>query len=81
VYSFIISRIIDSELLYTKYNYAELKKTYNMNKLTEDSINAVDTMDAEELDDGFAGVEAEGFDLFETSDLSMNNFVDDDIED
>lgn len=81
VYSFIINRIIDSELLYTKYNYAELKKTYNMNKLTEDSINATDTMDAEELDDSFAGAEAEGFDLFEMSDLSMNNFVDDDIED
>lgn len=81
LYLFVITRIIDSELLYTKYNYAELKKTYNMNKLTEDSINSVEVLDAEEVDDGSAEVEAEGFDLFEMADLSMNNFVDDDIED
>ncbi len=81
VYRFIIDKIIDSELIYTKYNYAELKKTYNMNKLTEDNINLsgldIDSEIGNEEEDI---KESESFELFEMADLSMNNFVDDDIE-
>jgi len=84
IFNFFINNIIDSDLLYTNYNYAELKKTYNMNKLAEDSINAVDQFDADENNESMnlniSKDKTEGFELFESSDLSMNNFEDDDIE-
>ncbi len=84
IFKFFINNIIDSDLLYTNYNYAELKKTYNMNKLAEDSINSIDELDADENNDSMnlniSKDKTEGFELFEMSDLSMNNFEDDDIE-
>jgi hypothetical protein len=84
IFKFFIDNIIDSDLLYTNYNYAELKKTYNMNKLAEDSINSIDELDADENNESMnlniSKENTEGFELFEMSDLSMNNFEDDDIE-
>lgn len=70
---FILDKIIDSDIIYTSYNYAELKKTYNMNKIIEDQFNSIDV--DEELE-----TPENDYELFDSSDLSMNNFVDDDLE-
>jgi hypothetical protein len=70
---FVLDKIIDSDIIYTSYNYAELKKTYNMNKIIEDQFNAVG------VDDELESPE-DDYDLFDSSDLSMNNFADDDLE-
>lgn len=73
VSQFILDKIIDSDIIYTSYNYAELKKTYNMNKIIEDQFNSIDV--DEELE-----TPENDYELFDSSDLSMNNFVDDDLE-
>jgi hypothetical protein len=70
---FILDKIIDSDIIYTSYSYAELKKTYNMNKIIEDQFNSAG------VDDELESPE-DDYDLFDSSDLSMNNFADDDLE-
>lgn len=70
---FVLNKIIDSDIIYTSYNYAELKKTYNMNKIIEDQFNSTS------VDDELESPE-DDYDLFDSSDLSMNNFADDDLE-
>ncbi len=72
VYEYIIQKLKLIDVLYTSFNYAEIKKTFNVNKIIEDDIS-------------FSGVENDGeieddSELFDSSDLSMNNFEDDDLD-
>ena len=68
LYSFIVRKLKESELLFTNYNYSELKKTFNLAKLMEKSFQ-------ESIDETFEEIQ-DDFDLFDTSDLSMNNYAD-----
>jgi hypothetical protein len=72
LYSFIVSKLKESELVFTNYNYSELKKSFNLSKLAEKSFE-------ESIDETFEEIQ-DDFDLFDTSDLSMNNYADDDID-
>jgi hypothetical protein len=67
-----VRKLKESELLFTNYNYSELKKTFNLAKLMEKSFQ-------ESIDETFEEIQ-DDFDLFDTSDLSMNNYADDDID-
>lgn len=61
-FNFAMSSVVDSDSIFTNYDYAEIKKIFNMSKIIEDS---------------FKEPEPEDLDLFEYSDLSHDT-VDDD---
>jgi len=66
-FKFAMEAIIDSDTVFTKYDYAELKKTFNLSKVIEDSFKETNEP---ETDDSF--------DLFDSSDLTHDNDNEDD---
>jgi hypothetical protein len=72
LYEYIIKKITEIDILYTGFNYAEIKKIFNVSKIVEDDIENAGTDAVEEYTDDS--------DLFDSSDLSMNNFEDDDLD-
>lgn len=65
-FKFAMNAIIDSDTVFTKYDYAELKKTFNLAKVIEDSFKETNEP---ETDDSF--------DLFDSSDLTNDDNEDD----
>jgi len=78
LYEFLLNLIIESDIIFTSYDYGELKKTYNMNKTIEENIES-EIYDSE-ISEGVENEDGGDSALFDSSDLSMNNFIDDDID-
>ena len=66
---FCVNKILLTDVLYTKFNYAQLKQMF------------VESNVMDEMDDFTEEYEDDGDELFEYEDLSMNNFEDDNIDD
>lgn len=72
LYNYINKKITEIDILYTAYDYGEIKKIFNVSKIVEDSIEN-SNFDVEEEYNNDS-------ELFDSSDLSMNNFEDDDLD-
>lgn len=72
VYEYILEKLETIDILYTSFNYADIKKTFNINKIIEDDFSS-------SIDGEYTEIENDS-ELFDSSDLSMNNFEDDDLD-
>lgn len=68
-----LKSILAVDQLYTKFDYGELRKSFQSMNYTPPPINSAD---ADDLD----GMDVDDIDLFDHSDLSMDNMADDDID-